>query len=144
MACRFRSICLIVLTALSACASIEPNSDYVIVEPVKYVPPPAAPIPNYRFGWVTTSVEDAQRFRVRIGDQRYHDLIQPHRVNGNIPLETAISVTAAFAEHEVISRHLCQSASVPAESRKLVGPQGPWEIWMYVECHERSSNRQHD
>ena len=119
-----------------ACTSIEPNSDYVLIEPVKYVAAPATPRPNYEFGWVIASLEDAEGFRVRIGDQKYHDLIRPYMVNGSITNEKAVSVAAAFAEQQVTERGLCKVASVPANSRNLHGPQGPWEIWMYVECRK--------
>ena len=124
---------------LSGCTSFEANSNYVLIEPVKYVAAPATPCPNCKFGWVTTSSEDAERFRVRIGEQKYHDLIRPYLVNGGITNEKAVSVAAAFAEQQVAGRGLCKVASVPADSRKLMGPQGPWEIWMYVECRKSSN-----
>ena len=120
--------CLLTL----GCAS-EP-SDYVVVVPVKYVSRPAAPAPNSTFGWVETTPAQAERFRVRVGEQKYAQIIEPYKFEKEFSAERAISLLSAFAENEVVARKFCTAAAVPRDARRLVGPQRPPEMWISVEC----------
>jgi len=131
----FQVIFAMILLMLQACTSIEPNSDYVIVAPLKYVPQPSESPPNSSWGWIETSDPHPDGYRVRIGDMKYHKLIEPLVANGTLTGDTAISAASSLAEREVVERKLCTSAKVPDSARRLTGPGGrPSEIWMYVEC----------
>ena len=113
-----------------------PSTDFVKVEPVRFVPPPAVPIPNSRFGWVEVNPAEAQRYKVRVGDLTYKKIIEPQRVNGAITYEAAVSSLADFAVRQVIEAGYCRSAYVPEGEQRLIGSQRPPEMWMYVECNE--------
>lgn len=120
--------CLLTL----GCAA-EP-SDYVVIVPVKYVPRPATPAPNSRFGWLETTPAQAERFSVRVGEQKYFRIIEPYKSEKEFSAERAISLLSAFAEREVVARKFCTVAAVPSDERRLVGPQRPREMWISVEC----------
>jgi hypothetical protein len=125
---------VLMLLLLTACVSIDPNSDYVIVVPVKNVAEPSNPTPNSIWGRLETTDLNPDGYRVRIGDGRYHKLIEPLAKSKTLTTETAISTVSAFAEAEVIEKQLCESAKVPLKDRTLMGSQRPSEIWVYVEC----------
>ena len=131
-----KTTCVLTLLLLQACASIEPNSDYVIVVPVKYVPQSSESSPNSSWGWLETTDLHPDGYRVRIGDMKYHKLIEPLVANKTLTGETAISAASALAVREVVEKKLCVSARVPPKARSLHGPHRPSEIWMYVECVE--------
>jgi hypothetical protein len=122
------------LVLLSGC--YFPSTDFVKVEPVRFVPPPATPIPNTQFGWVEVSPVEAQGYRVRVGDLTYQTIIEPHKVGGKISYEAAVETFSKFAEKKVIEAEYCKSAHVPESSKKLYGSQRPPEMHMYVECNE--------
>ncbi len=125
----------LVSIALSAAitAGCYAHTDFVVVEPVRYVPP-AAPVVNARFGWVNTTVDKAERFKVRVGDLTYQRIIESHKVRGEITHEAAISAFSNFAEAEVVRQKLCSAASTPADARQLVGSNTPPEMWIQVQC----------
>jgi hypothetical protein len=127
----------LIFLILQSCTSIAPNSDYVIIEQVKYVACSAEPSPNSSCGWVKTESPNFDGYRVRLGDMKYHKIIEPLIANNTLTGDTAISATAAFVENEVIKRQLCTSARVPADAKNhLIGSNNPPEIRMYVECVE--------
>jgi hypothetical protein len=119
---------------LQSCASIAPNSDYVIVEPVKFVPCETNPSPNSSCGWVKVDGPIFDGYNVHLGDMKYHKIIEPLIANNTLTGETAVSAASTFVENEVVKRQLCTSAKVPAKARNLRGSQNPPEIIMYVEC----------
>lgn len=119
---------------IQSCASIAPNSDYVIVEPVKYVPCETNPSPNSSCGWVKVDGPNFDGYKVHLGEMKYHKIIEPLIASNTLTGETAISAASTFAENEVVNRQLCVSAKVPADARRLAGSQNPPEIIMYVEC----------
>lgn len=110
------------------------HTDFVIVEPVRFVMPSAKSVPNSRFGWLETSVDRAEGFRVRIGDITYQRIIQPYKKDGKITFDEAVSALSNFAESEVVRRRFCASATTPAESRRLHGLSTPPEMVIYVQC----------
>ena len=123
------------LAAVTLGGCYFPSTDFVKIEPVKYIPPPSELIPNSTFGWVEVSPSEAQGYRVRVGDITYERIIEPHKVRGEITYEAAVDALARFAVQQVIEAHYCDSAYVPESSRRLVGSQRPPEMWMYVECN---------
>ncbi len=129
-----KTTCALTILVLQACVSIEPNSDYVIVVPIKYVPQPSESTPNSSWGWIETNDPHPDGYRVRIGDMKYHKLIEPLVANKTLTRETAISAASDLAEREVVERQLCLLARVPPKARALHGSQRPSEVWMYVEC----------
>jgi hypothetical protein len=110
------------------------HTDFVIVEPVRYVQPPTMPLSEARFGWVSTTADKAERFRVRVGDLTYQRIIEPHKIRGEITTEAAISALAGFAEAEVVRQQFCAAASTPPDARQLVGSNTPPEMRIYVRC----------
>jgi len=110
------------------------HTDFVRIEPVKFVPAPSAPEPNATFGWVEVSKDKAQGYVVHVGDLTYRKIIEPHKVDGEIPLEEAINAFASFAEEKVVALHYCSTARVPENARKLIGGNTPPEMHIYVEC----------
>jgi hypothetical protein len=125
-------ICVVVSAAVAA--GCYAHTDFVVVEPVRYVPPPTAPVSNARFGWVRTTPENAERFKVRVGDLTYERIIEPHKKSGTVTLEDATSAFSAFAEAEVVRQKFCPAASTPADARRLIGSNTPPEMWIYVQC----------
>jgi hypothetical protein len=117
------------LFSLSACYA---HTDFVTVEPIRYVPIHRAP--NSSSGWVTTDVVNAERFRVRIGDLTYKRIIEPYMIDGKLSAEVAITALATFAEQEVVKQGFCTEAVTPADSRKLIGSNTPPEMWISVVC----------
>jgi len=110
------------------------HTDFVRVEPVKFVPAPSTPKPNTTFGWVEVSKDEAQGYVVRVGDLTYQRIIEPHKVDGEIKLDAAVNAFASFAEEKVVALHYCSSARVPENARKLIGGNTPPEMHIYVEC----------
>ena len=106
---------------------IYSHTDFVKVEPSKR-------IQNTENGWISVSEDQAQGYKVRVGDLTYQRIIEPHKVNGEIDLETALSAFASFAEKQVVRMEYCNTAVVPESSRKLVGSNSPPEMWIYVVC----------
>jgi hypothetical protein len=122
----------IAVALLSACYA---NTDFVAVDPVMYVPPPSSvPAHEEGFGWVKTTSDRADRFRVRVGNLTYRRIIEPHKVQGGITTDAAISALASFAEEEVVRQKLCVNAKVPVEARRLIGSSTPPEMWIDVQC----------
>jgi hypothetical protein len=114
------------------------HTDFVVVEPKRYVSPPPQPIPNSQFGWVTTTPDLAERYLVRVGDLTYQRIIEPHRVNGQLTQEAAINALAAFAEQEVVRKKYCASAETPKDARKLIGSNTPPEMHIIVVCIKKN------
>jgi hypothetical protein len=110
------------------------SADFVIVEPVRYVAVPPKPIPDGTYGWLRTTADKAERFRVVMGDLTYQRIIAPHKVRGEITAEAAIAALADFAEAEVVKQRFCSAASTPADARRLVGSNTPPKMWIYVQC----------
>jgi hypothetical protein len=129
-------LCALIFLTVSSCTSIAPNSDYVIVEPVKYIPEGADSGSNSSWGWLVTTDPHPDGYRVRLGDMKYHKIIEPLIANNTLTVETAISAASIFAENEVVKRQLCLSTKIPAKAKTLTGSQNPPEIRMYVECVE--------
>jgi len=110
------------------------HTDFVRVEPVKYVSPPSEPVPNTKFGWVKVSRAEAQRYLVTVGDLTYQRIIEPNKRSGEITFEAAVDAFATFAEKKVEEMHYCKHAHVPEDARKLIGGNTPPEMRIYVEC----------
>jgi len=119
------------LMLLSGCYA---HTDFVVVEPVRYVPPPPAPTPGSTFGWVPADAGKADGFKVRVGDLTYQRIIEPLKKDGEITREQAVSAFSAFAEIEVVRRQFCTAAFTPPEARQLVGSKTPPEMETYVRC----------
>lgn len=118
----------LLVQALSGCASPPSNTDFVIVEPERYVPPPAAPIPNFAFGWLPAEAANADAFRVKVGNRQYLELMK--RVGPeNIKAELAL-----FAEKEVVARNFCPSRVARTKRPQVVGPRSGEYVWVMVEC----------
>ena len=115
-------------------AACHGSTDFIMIEPVRYVPPPPEPIPDSSFGWIPTSPDDAERFVVRVGDITYQRIIEPYKVNGKITTDAAVSAFAAFAEREVVKHSYCSFAKVPEDARRLIGFNAPPEMYIAVEC----------
>ncbi|RCS59394.1 hypothetical protein [Parvibium lacunae] len=116
------------LLALVGCATAPPTTDFVHVIPQRYIPPPATPIPNYTFGWVTTDIAHAESFRVEVGNKQYFTLLArvgPDRIKEEL---------ARFAEAEVVARHFCSSENVQTITPELVGPRSGEYMWVGVRC----------
>ncbi|HVK55053.1 MAG TPA: hypothetical protein VM532_08505 [Burkholderiales bacterium] len=129
---------LAVAAALSGCVATPAlETNYVEVDPVTFVPCENKPVPNSRCGYLETTIERAEMFRVRIGELRYQRLIEPLKAKRGLVLESAVQAAATLAEREIVTRGYCKAAVVPPEFRRLFGPQGPWEIWMYVRCNQK-------
>lgn len=124
----------LVTSLLSGC--FYSRTDFVRVEPVKYVPPPSEPIPNTEFGWVKVRQAEAQRYLVTVGDLTYQRIIEPDKRSGEITFESAVDAFAAFAKKKVEEMHYCKHAHVPEDARKLIGGNTPPEMRIYVECVE--------
>jgi len=122
------------LAGLLALVSCYGHTRFVTVEPVRYVPAPAEPIPNSTFGWIETTADQAERFRVRVGDLNYQEIIEPHKINGEVSKEAAVTALATFAEQEVVKRGFCTRASTPEDARRLVGSNSPPAMWIFVQC----------
>jgi hypothetical protein len=118
---------------LSACYG---HTDFVRVEPVYYVPPPAKPIPNTTFGWVETTTVNAQGFRVRVGDLTYQRIIEPLKKHGEVTTEQAAAALDTFAVKEVVARGLCREAFAPPRAVLPGGFNNPPETRAYVECRK--------
>jgi hypothetical protein len=110
------------------------HTDFVRVEPVKYVPPPSEPAPNTKFGWVKVNQADAQGYLVTVGDLTYQRIIETNERSGEITFEAAVDAFATFAEKKVEEMHYCEHAHVPEDARKLIGGNTPPEMRIYVEC----------
>ena len=110
------------------------HTDFVRVDPVKFVPAPSTPKPNTAFGWVEVSKDEAQGYVVRVGDLTYKKIIEPYKVDGVITLKAAVNAFASFAEEKVVALKYCNSARVPENARKLIGENTPPEMHIYVEC----------
>jgi len=123
-----------VLSAALLTGCFYSHTDFVRVEPVKYVPPPSEPIPNTKFGWIKVSETEAQGYVVRVGDLTYQRIIESHKVDGEITFEAAVAAFASFAEQQVEEMQYCSSAHVPEDARKLIGSNTPPEMHIYVEC----------
>lgn len=121
---------------LALCTSCYPDTDFVRVEPIHYVPPPPAPTPNSTWGWLETSAANATRYRVRVGGLTFDRIVEPSKINGTLNTEAAVSAFASFAEQQVVKAGFCSEAKAPAPpgTRRLIGSQHPTEMWMYVEC----------
>ena len=126
--------CALIAVLLQACASVDPNSDYINVVPVKNIPKPVEPIPNSTWGRLETSDPHPDGYFVKMGDKRYNKIVEPFVVDGKLTIEAAISAVSSFAEVEVVARKLCGAAKVPSKDRRLTGNQKPSEVWVYVEC----------
>ena len=122
------SFCLVLLSGCYA------HTDFVVVEPVRYVAPPSTPTPDSTFGWVATAADQAEGYRVRVGDLTYRRIIDPLLKDGEITKEQAVSAFSAFAEKEVVRRQFCASAFTPPEAQHLVGSNTPPEMEIYVRC----------
>ena len=120
------------IAALAGC--YYPSTEFVKIEPVRYVPPPNSPQPNSRFGWVEVSRTEAQVYRVRVGNLTYQKIIEPYKNGEEISYEAAVNAFAEFAVRQVIGANYCKFAHVPQHSRQLFGSQRPPEMVMYVEC----------
>jgi hypothetical protein len=118
----------LLLGVLIGCISPPPATDYVIVEPVAYVSPPATPVPNSSFGWLPVEATNARAFRVKVGNKQYLELLK--RVGAeNIKMELA-----RFAEREVIAQKLCPTGAARTKTPQLVGPRNGEYLWVLVEC----------
>lgn len=117
-----------------------PRTDFVRVEPVKYVPPPSEPIPNSQFGWVKVGQDEAERYLVTVGDLTYQRIIEPNKRSGEIAFESAVDAFATFAEKKVEEMHYCKHSHVPEDARELIGGNTPPEMRIYVECVEEPSD----
>lgn len=118
----------LLLEALIGCTSSPPNTDFVIVEPVAYVPPPATSVPNSSFGWLPVEAVNARAFRVKVGNKQYFEILKR---GGS---ESIRAELALFAEREVIARKLCPSGAARSKTSQLVGPRNREYLWMVVEC----------
>jgi hypothetical protein len=123
-----------IVLSVSTLVGCYRSADFVIVEPVRYVPIPPKPIPDGTYGWLRTTADKAERFRVVVGDQTYQRIIAPHKVRGEITLEAAIAALSSFAETEVVRQRFCSAASTPADARRLVGSIAPPTTWIFVQC----------
>ena len=127
-------IVLGILLSLAAITGCYRSADFVIVEPVRYVPVPPKPIPDGMYGWLRTTADKAERFKVVVGDLTYQRIIASHKVRGEITTEAAISAFADFAEAEVVKQRFCSAAFTPADARRLVGSNTPPKMWIFVRC----------
>jgi hypothetical protein len=121
-------ISALLLAALVGCASPPPNTDFVIVEPIAYVPPPAMPVPNTSFGWLPAEAVNARAFRVKVGYRQYFEILS------RVGSEGIKAELALFAEKEVIAQKLCPSGAARTKAPQLVGPRSLEYLWVVVEC----------
>lgn len=113
---------------LAACVSL-PESDFVVVEGVRYEPPPSSPIPNFRFGWLPVPFEEAQAFSIRVGSKQYHSFwIRPPGELGN-----GFPAATKLAEEELHKRGLCLKGVVRMMNN-FSGDQKTNHITYLVEC----------
>ena len=113
------------LAGVASCTSIEPNSNYVVLVPMRHVAET----------WIVTPEPNPDGYRVRLGNQRYHETIAPLVAKNALTADAAIDAACNVAVNEVMIKGGCEAIGVPTCAHTLVGPQGrPAEIWMHVEC----------
>ena len=111
------------------------RSDFVVVEPVRYESSAPPAVTNAPFGWVRTTADRAERFRVRVGPSTYERIIGLDRARDTHPaLAQQISALSAFAEAEVVRQKVCMAASTPEDARRVFVTNNPLEFWTYVQC----------
>jgi hypothetical protein len=113
---------------MAACVSAPPKTDFVTIEPLKYVPPPQQPVRDGRFGWLPTTAAEADAFRVRVGNRQYSELLDRAGPEG------VAAELARFAEREVLSQNLCASGAARTMQPQIVGPRDGTNVWVLVEC----------
>jgi len=116
------------LVLLVGCNTPPPATDFVIVEPIRFVPQPPAPVPNMSFGWLPADMGNAEAFRVKLGNKQYFELLNqvgPERITTELAL---------FAEREVVNRGACSSGVARTIRPQIVGPRSGEYVWLLVRC----------
>jgi hypothetical protein len=118
-----------VVIVMSACAAL-PDTDFIEVEGRRYVPAPSSPIPNYRFGWVPTTLEDAPIYAFRLGSRQVTNL---QREQSDIGGRLFLREATKLAERELRKLGLCLEKVVRAVNS--VTREQSDNVWHFsVEC----------
>jgi hypothetical protein len=119
-------IIVLMQLVLTACASRPCCSDYIEVNPIKYVNQEEAV--NSRFGWLDAEVNEAIAYRVRVGNKQYRELLD------RVGEAEIIEKLALFAEDEVIKEGYCPSGETKTKIKGIYGPHTGEHVPLIVEC----------
>lgn len=123
-----RPLFLILVLVLTACAGRPCCTDYVVVTPVKLVPPTKQP--SSSFGWLETDARDATAFRVKVGNKQYFELLD------RVGSQNIVDELAFFSEREVTKRNYCGSGNAKTRDKGIYGPHTGEYVSLLVECVE--------